>query len=152
MYVKITNGSVDTYPYNVGQLRRDNPNTSFPKQVSESILESYGVYPVTTSEQPSYTERTQIVNLNSTPTLLDGTWTVGWTVSNKSSEEITEYDARKATENRSVRDYKLLQTDWWASSDLTMTAEQTAYRQALRDITSHANWPHLDEADWPTKP
>jgi hypothetical protein len=39
-----------------------------------------------------------------------------------------------------------------ASSDLTMTAEQTAYRQALRDITSHANWPYLDEADWPTKP
>jgi len=33
-----------------------------------------------------------------------------------------------------------------------MTAEQTAYRQALRDITSHANWPHLEDADWPTKP
>jgi len=33
-----------------------------------------------------------------------------------------------------------------------MTAEQTAYRQALRDITTHANWPDLGEADWPTKP
>jgi hypothetical protein len=54
--------------------------------------------------------------------------------------------------NRSARDEKLAETDWWASSDLTMTAEQTAYRQALRDITSHANWPNLEEADWPTKP
>ena len=152
MYVKITNGSVDTYPYTIGQLRRDNPNTSFPKQVSESILESYGIYSVTISEQPSYTERTETVNLNSTPTLVEGEWTIGWTVSNKSSEEIAEYDAQKATDNRSVRDYKLLQTDWWASSDLTMTAEQTAYRQALRDITTHANWPNLEEADWPTKP
>ena len=44
------------------------------------------------------------------------------------------------------------ETDWWASSDRTMTAEQTAYRQALRDITTHANWPHLGEDDWPTKP
>lgn len=53
---------------------------------------------------------------------------------------------------RSLRDDYLAQTDWWASSDLTMTAAQTAYRQALRDITSHANWPFLNEEDWPTKP
>ncbi len=43
-------------------------------------------------------------------------------------------------------------TDWWALSDRTMTAEQTAYRQALRDITTHANWPNLADSDWPTKP
>jgi hypothetical protein len=52
----------------------------------------------------------------------------------------------------SERDRLIAETDWWASSDLTMTAEQTAYRQALRDITTHANWPHLSEDDWPTKP
>jgi hypothetical protein len=53
---------------------------------------------------------------------------------------------------RKKRDDLIVATDWWASSDLTMTAGQTAYRQALRDITSHANWPHLEEVDWPTKP
>ena len=37
---------------------------------------------------------------------------------------------------REVRDQRILaETDWWASSDLTMTTEQTTYRQALRDIT-----------------
>ena len=36
---------------------------------------------------------------------------------------------------REERNRRLAETDWWASSDLTMTAEQTAYRQALRDIT-----------------
>jgi hypothetical protein len=61
-------------------------------------------------------------------------------------------DSDAAERNRSQRDRLIAETDWWASSDLTMTAEQTAYRQALRDITAHANWPHLDEADWPTKP
>ena len=63
-----------------------------------------------------------------------------------------QLDSSAAERNRSERDRLIGETDWWASSDLTMTAEQTAYRQALRDITSHANWPHLDEADWPTKP
>jgi len=26
------------------------------------------------------------------------------------------------------------------------------YRQALRDITTHPNWPNLEESDWPVKP
>ena len=47
MYVKTTNGNVDTYPYNVGQLRRDNPNTSFPKRIPDEMLAEWGVYPVT---------------------------------------------------------------------------------------------------------
>jgi hypothetical protein len=51
---------------------------------------------------------------------------------------------------RVVRDTKLSQTDWWASSDLTMTEAQTAYRQALRDITQH--YQSLDEVVWPEKP
>lgn len=59
---------------------------------------------------------------------------------------------RVTADNRSKRDTLIADTDWWASSDLTMTAEQSAYRQALRDITDHANWPDLEEADWPVKP
>ena len=61
-------------------------------------------------------------------------------------------DNRQAEYNRMERDRLIAETDWWASSDLTMTAEQTAYRQALRDITTHDNWPYLEDADWPTKP
>tara|TARA_R110002073_G_scaffold16006_6_gene62263 strand:+ start:1625 stop:2017 length:393 start_codon:yes stop_codon:yes gene_type:complete len=55
-------------------------------------------------------------------------------------------------DNRSKRDALITATDWWASSDLTMTAEQIAYRQALRDITAHEDWPNLADADWPVSP
>ena len=34
------------------------------------------------------------------------------------------------------RNRLLAETDWWASSDITMGDEHKAYRQALRDITS----------------
>ena len=44
----------------------------------------------------------------------------------------------------------LLETDVWALSDRTMTAEQTAYRQALRNITGQAGFP--TNITWPTKP
>ena len=55
-------------------------------------------------------------------------------------------------EHREKRNQLLAETDWWASSDRTMTAAQTTYRQALRDITDHADWPNLSDSDWPTKP
>jgi len=51
---------------------------------------------------------------------------------------------------RDERDSLLAETDVWALSDRTMTAEQTAYRQALRDITDQAGFP--TDITWPTKP
>ena len=63
------------------------------------------------------------------------------------SEEIATIRLDKL---REVRDKKIASTDWWASSDLTMTAEQTAYRQALRDITQ--SYTSLDDVVWPVKP
>ena len=51
---------------------------------------------------------------------------------------------------RVERDRRLAETDWWAVADRTMTSEQTAYRQALRDITTSAT--SLDDVVWPTKP
>ena len=70
---------------------------------------------------------------------------------------ITERDTRIAEENTEAntarRNNLLSETDWWTLSDTPeMTAEETAYRQALRDITAHANWPNLSDDDWPTKP
>jgi len=51
---------------------------------------------------------------------------------------------------RVERDRLLAKTDWWASSDLTITTAQKKYRQDLRDITKTAT--SLDDVTWPTKP
>jgi len=152
MYVKITSGSVDTFPYSVGQLRRDNPQTSFPRQVSDEMLAAYDVYPVTVDDQPSYDDRTQTVAQNATPTGSGSTWTLGWTTTAKTAEETQEYDDNVAAANRNKRNSLLAETDFWGMSDMTMSAEMTTYRQALRDITTHSNWPNLADGDWPTKP
>ena len=53
-------------------------------------------------------------------------------------------------ELRTERNKRLAETDWWANSDLTMATEQTAYRQALRDITD--TYSSLDDVVWLTKP
>ena len=56
--------------------------------------------------------------------------------------------------NRQRRDEALQETDWTqtldAPHDDATQQKYRAYRQALRDITTHANWPDLDDDDWPT--
>ena len=61
-------------------------------------------------------------------------------------------DAKVAESNRTKRDGLLADTDYFALTDVTMDAAMTTYRQALRDITTHADWPNLADSDWPTKP
>ena len=63
-----------------------------------------------------------------------------------------DLDAGVAGKNRTKRDTLLAETDWTGMSDVTMASAMTTYRQALRDITAHADFPNLDDADWPTKP
>ena len=62
--------------------------------------------------------------------------------------ELNELEPMKLL--REERNRRIAETDWWASSDLTMSAERTAYRQALRDITK--TYSSLDEVVWPDKP
>ena len=75
-------------------------------------------------------------------------WGTDWATVSATVTELTAAEPMKAL--RAERDRLIAATDWWASSDLTMTDAQTAYRQALRDITESAT--SLDDVTWPTKP
>jgi len=80
------------------------------------------------------------------------------------AQEITEKQAAETAWNngdldralsnlRFERNNLLTETDWWGASDNTMTAEQTQYRQDLRDITNGLDTVEKVEAvEFPTKP
>jgi hypothetical protein len=59
-------------------------------------------------------------------------------------------DDRLAADARDKRNDLLAATDWTANSDVTMTTEMTAYRQALRDLPAQADFPTT--INWPTAP
>ena len=63
-----------------------------------------------------------------------------------------QLDATAAASVRTTRNTKLAETDWTGMSDVTMSTEMATYRQALRDITAHANFPNLQDTDWPETP
>ena len=75
-------------------------------------------------------------------------WGVTWDQVNVKLQDLTAAEPLKLL--REERDRLIALTDWWASSDLTMTTAQTNYRQALRDITE--DYSSLDDVVWPTKP
>jgi hypothetical protein len=156
LLVKTANGQVEQFPYTLGDLRRDNPQTSFPKKIGDAILASYGIYHVMPETQPEYDNLVQVlvrdpephnnetaVNEETGETYETGRWVIGYTAENKPQDQ-----AEDAVRNK--RDQLLKETDWMALSDVTMSAEMTSYRQALRDITAQAGFPY--EVTWPTKP
>ena len=62
-------------------------------------------------------------------------------------------DDRALAGMREERNRLLAETDWYAGSDLTMSAEMTAYRKYLRDLPAgKTTKAHVDAATWPTKP
>ena len=152
MYVKINNGVVERYPYTVARLRLDNPNTSFPKDPSNELLSKWGVFPVTYQSQPEYNRLTQRVDHALEPELVEGKWVLSREVVDLSPEQQAEVDEGAANSVRKKRDGLLKETDWYGLSDVTMSTEMATYHQALRDITTHANFPNLTETDWPNKP
>ena len=152
-----------------GAIRKLNPNMSLPRVWNANVCEALGIDPVLASPKPNTTGDYKTVVRNGVEQDANGNWVYAWTerdmfsdytdedgVLHTKAEQEQEYQARLNAEAagavRSTRDGKLAETDWYGLSDVTMSEEMATYRQALRDITDHANFPYLEEADWPTKP
>lgn len=63
---------------------------------------------------------------------------------------VDQTDVEKWVEIRASRDSKLIATDHYALSDVTMADNMKTYRQALRDLPASKSDPN--DIVWPTKP
>jgi hypothetical protein len=66
------------------------------------------------------------------------------------ADDAVQFAAMKLDSLRQERNLKLAESDWMANSDVTMSSDWTAYRQALRNIT--VEYASLDDVVWPNKP
>ena len=139
------------------------PNTSFPKVLTTDILGSYGVDPVLEGPQATTTPPYEI-SVRQGVEEINGKWFAKYvvgpvftdteeaTAAEQEAAYRTRIDEQVATSVREQRDRLLAETDWTQSRDVTLDndADWTAYRQALRDITSQEGFPH--NVTWPEKP
>lgn len=147
MYLKAENDTVIKFPYSIGRLRKDNPNTSFPRNMTQSQFAEHNVYKVTEVAKPEFDTATQHLQRQE-PVGSNNNWSVGWDIIEKNAEEIAAEEAVMAAKARSERDVKLASSDWMGLSDNTMTPKWAAYRQALRDVPAQEGFPHT--VVWPT--
>ena len=145
MYVLIQDGKVRKYPYSISLLKQDNPGTSFPQNISDELLESYGVFKVVPTPVPPYNKKTESIVRNLEQ--LNGTWVETWSV-----ELIDEESA--ATNIRGYRTKLLKESDWTQLVDSPLNADTklawALYRETLRMIPQQAGFPW--NVTWPPQP
>ena len=162
-YRNRTTGEVKTQ----GQWRAANPNMSLPRTWKAATLDALDLDAVLRSPAATTTAY-QTSARDGVEQNANGDWvekyvardmfadtTEDGVTTTKAQHEAAyqaTLDAKTATANRTKRDGLLADTDYFALTDVTMDAAMTTYRQALRDITDHADWPNLADDDWPTKP
>lgn len=150
-----------------GAWRQHYSNMSLPRVWNDSVLDALDLDPVLRSPAATTTAYQTSVR-DGVEQDANGNWVEKYVardmfqdttedgVTTTKAEHEAAYQARldaaTAERNRKTRDDKLAETDFYALTDVTLTAEMTTYRQALRDLPTHANWPNLGDDDWPTKP
>jgi hypothetical protein len=142
MYVKLLNNQPNKFPYTSADLRRENPGTSFPDEITDEMYASYGVVPVVESEVPAYDSKTHRVTQS--VRLIGSDWTQFWTV-----HELPESQA--SANVRAERNHLLASSDYTQLPDAPVDSVAWAtYRQQLRDITAQEGFPFT--VTWPAEP
>jgi hypothetical protein len=130
MHALILNGAVEKYPYSIGNLRKDNPQVSFPKNPSDATLAEYGVLPVARTERPEHDPITENLN-EGTPAIINGVWTQVWIVTPADPDEIAQ---RIADQTAMIRDQRA-----------------TAYREEADPIFFKAQRNEAEMSEWEAK-
>ena len=147
MYLRIINGII-TYPYSIQQLKIDEYNTSFPKELTTQILEEWGVFEVNRTPKP--TDYTKTIT-EGTPQLVDSSYIQVWNEVDATQSEIDTKLEDRWEVIRILRNELLLECDWTQLTDIPIETKELwqTYRQELRNITSQTN---PFSIVWPVKP
>ncbi len=154
----------------ISEFKADHPNTSFPKQITTQILDSYGYdavlngaaatvtapYGVSVRDGVEEIDGQWFTRFVAGPVFTDTTDEDGNVTSAADNEAAyrARIDSEAAANVRADRDKRLTACDWTVLTDSPLTTakktEWKTYRQALRDISAADGFPHT--MSWPTEP
>ena len=154
----------------ISQFKAEHPTTSFPKQITTAILDSYGYdavlngaaaevtapYGVSTRDGVEEINGQWFTKFVAGPIFADTTDDDGnvTTAADNEAAYRARVDADAEASVRAERNKKLAACDWTVLTDSPLTTakktEWKAYRTALRDISAADGFPHT--MTWPTEP
>jgi hypothetical protein len=83
------------YPIHDEGIHNENPDTSFPVDMTREIAESFGYSFVNASVRPSYNPKYQTIS-EGTPELIDGEYFQVWNVASFVPQKVTRRQAKQA--------------------------------------------------------
>lgn len=89
MYAKLEAGIIAQYPYTFAQLQLDNPDVSFPVDLSDEVLAEFGLVRVIVTGAPAHDPLVQTAD-EVTPvfSVERGRWEQAWLLRNLTSQEL----------------------------------------------------------------
>ena len=99
LYLRVTETGPEAY--SLTQLRRDNPNISFPDKISAEGLAGFGVHEYRQQERPTVDPVQQIAVYGGFAEI-DDEWFLTWTVRDLTPNEQTEFASAQDTERRAA--------------------------------------------------
>jgi len=132
-----------------GEFRAMFPNTGFPVQLTEQIINDFGGDVV--FEGPQAQPTRYQVGFRDGVEQINGKWFTKYSVSDMDDEAKAALDAQQAKSVRNDRTNRLSESDWTQLADAPVDKTAWAtYRQALRDVTTQEGFPW--SVSWPVKP
>jgi len=135
------------------EIRSEFRKKSLPPSLSDDTIEWLGLLPIQNAIRPEVDHTKNVVE--GAPVLQNGAWNQMWIVADATAEEIANRHEQQSQLVRNRRNELLAESDWvvifHTEKGTNIPLEWELYRQALRDITDHASFPYLQEADWPMK-
>ena len=148
-YVQAQGDTFIRHIFDVEPTQWDADNYCYARRLTDEQIIHFGVHKKQIVTPPYHDPATQ--SLEEGPALLiDGVWTQNYIVSVLDADTSATKIGAQWNVIRAERNKLLADCDWWvtkaAETSTTISAEQHAYRQALRDITNQENpfniiWP-----------
>ena len=145
MYVKVLNQAVEKFPYSINDLKKDNPQVSFPEQLTDALLAEFNVFPVVATE-PGHDPASQVATQNSCFYNADQQrWETAWAVRDLTVEELEAAYQASIPQVVSIRQAKLALLE----AGLLNTVNAAV---AAADQATQIEWEYATEIrrDWPT--
>ena len=100
MYLKIIDQK--QHEYSISQLKKDNPNVSFPSQLTSQILSSFDVFQVKTIAKLDFDNTTEKISKNGFKKQ-GADWVENWQVIDLSIEELNQKKQAKKAKRKAER-------------------------------------------------
>jgi len=137
MYINSINNSIEKRPSN--KIKLEHPNVSFPFNISDSLLEHYGIFKINNTDQPIIADN-QILE-EGLPELVDGVWTQTWIVRDLDEGVLKQRRINELKQLLEDSDYKDLPNYKPKEGELIeeVIAQRDAWREEIRVLESEIN-------------